>query len=221
VKTSLIIPAYFANQRLINLTAECLHSLDASQRPDEVILVDDGGIPDETDNYGAEFRHLLDNYIKLDTNSGYCKAVNAGLKEATGDVLIVGNNDITFLDGWLDAIMLPIQMGADISMIRVSDSDGWEIEQKMSEGDKFGSLFAMTRKTYDTLGGFDEHNFRGYFSDLDYRKRAQDAGLSIVKNHAAVVGHLGGKTYKTVRDKVDFIAGKQAYMRKWGVKTVE
>lgn len=167
-KTVLIIPAYHPDEELEAMTLHCIDSLDDC--PDNVIL--------QVDEYG----------------DGYSKTVNIALKNAPGDVIIIGNNDLIFPDNWLDELLFPLQLGYDVATCWTSDQD-YELEDKITSGDKFGSLFAMTRKVYETIGGFDEQ-FKGYFSDLDYRHRLLDAGFRIGMNRSLVVKHIAKATYK-------------------------
>lgn len=216
MKTSIIIPAYFADESFIEMTQRCLDSLNYG-RPDEVIVVDDG----------SPIQHIgltgYDDVVHHIQNLGYAAAVNSGIRSGglrkfkpTGDVFIIANNDIIFTPGWLEAILKPLEQDYDISSIRTSDN-GWDTEDKVTEGDKFGSLFAMKRGVYEALGGFDE-TFRGYFTDLDYRRRALNAGFKIAKNHNHLVEHQAKATY-TVVDKEDkeFVEARQLYIDKWGM----
>jgi GT2 family glycosyltransferase len=205
--TSFIIPCYFLDKSYVTMTSECLESLEFG-RPDEVILVDDGS------PYPTLFENC-DKQINLPENKGYAYAVNRGLEVATGDVIIIGNNDLLFTPEWLTGLLLPLEQGYDISTIPTSDQT-WVTEDKITSGDKFGSLFAMKREVYETLGGFDEQ-FRGYFTDLDYRRRALDAGFTIGKNWNVLVEHEAKATYKLTDPYDDeYNTAKELYIKKWG-----
>lgn len=168
---SLIIPSYTPTSKLKEMEQRCIDSLKYG-RPDEVLVIE-----------GSE-------------KTTYASAVNDGLRKAKGDTLIIGNNDLIFTPGWLEAIVEPL---AEYDIISLKTSDqGWETEDRITEGDKFGSLFAMKRKVYETIGGFDQDNFPDYFTDLDYHTRALGAGFRIGKNHGHVVEHLGKATFKEI-----------------------
>lgn len=206
---SVIIPCYFLDESYITMTEKCVQSLKDTTDDLEIIIIDDGSPISPKPIDGTK-------YFGRTINGGYTSAVNLGLYRATGDVLIIANNDITFLPGWYEALMKPIEMGYDISTIRTTDCDGWETEDKITDDDKFGSLFAMKREVYDLLGGFSKR-FRGYFADLDYRRRALNAGLKIGKNHNGLVEHIGKKTYSE-SDPADneFLEMRDKYMKVWG-----
>lgn len=187
--TSLIIPTYYANEELKKMTKRCINSLWV-ERPEEVILA--------VDTQGE----------------GYSKTVNRALKASHGDILIVGNNDLIFKKGWLSGLLKPLE-NHDISTVWTSDQDV-KLEDKIEERARFGSLFAMKRNVYRVLGGFDEQ-FKGYFADTDYRRRALDAGFTIGKNLNCVVQHEAKATYKqTDPEDTEYLKAMRLYEIKHG-----
>jgi len=209
-KVSIIIPAYYADQKLVDITANCLNSLRETEL-NEIILVDDGS-PIRAMHEAS----TID--IRLNENKGYAGAVNAGLARATGDYLVISNNDIEFIQpGWLDHLLKPLHDGCDIASIRSTDPDGWEVEDKITEGDKFGCIWAMKRIVYKTIGGLDESFGKGYFEDLDYQKRAEEAGFRVAKNHAGLVEHYGKATFSRVDvEDTSYYAAMERFKEKYG-----
>jgi GT2 family glycosyltransferase len=210
--TSLIMPCYFANPKMVKMTQECYYSLKDTNYNDQVIIVDDGS--PIKGNVGMTGIHK---FIRLPKNKGYAGAVNAGLAEAEGDYLIICNNDIEFIQhDWLNHLLKGFNEGYDIVSIRTTDADGWLEDNFISEGDKFGSFWAMRREVYEKIGGLDE-SFGNYFEDLDYQKRAEDAGFRVGKNHAGIVHHYGKSTFKVI-DPTDsnYLAAAEKFKDKWG-----
>jgi len=204
-KTSIIIPCYYLDDSFVKMTANCLNSM-GDEKPDEIIVVDDHSPVDHT------FKGVTN--IRRKTNGRFPKAVNTGLQAATGDVLIVCNNDITFYPGWLKGLLKCLKT-CDIGSIRVTDSDGWETHDVITTGDYFGSIWAMKRHVYETLGGLDE-DFNSY-EDKDYYLRAIEAGFTIGKYHGALVEHIGRATAGEVYpNNEDNIASKEKFIKKWG-----
>lgn len=206
-KTSLIITTYHKDKAMIELTETCLESLKYG-RPDEVIVVDDGSpIIKRFSGVKQIFRQ---------DNGGFPKCANTGWKAATGDILILSNNDIIYTPGWLEAIIKPLNEGYDISSVVMSDRT-WETRDEITEGDFFGSLWAMKREVYDKIGGFDERFTKGCFEDKDYHIRARKAGFKIGKNHAVVVEHYGRATMRTIYpNEEDFNESARIFEDKWG-----
>jgi hypothetical protein len=188
--TSLVIPAYYANKELEEMTQRCIDSV--GNDVDQVIL--------QIDKYGE----------------GYSKTTNKALSNCIGEIIIVGNNDIIFHENWLTELLFPIQLGFDIATCWTSDQNDIKVEDRIEIGSNFGSLFAMRREVYDTIGGFDER-FKGYFADTDYRERVLAQHFTIGKNMNMVVEHLAKATYKVVDDAdEEFQRAKILYEIKWG-----
>lgn len=209
MSVSVIIPVYATNEDLVKMTDACLYSIFLSTPPGtEVIVVDDGSPV----SYDPDVGRL----ITMPVNGGYSKAVNEGLKKAKGDILIVGNNDLIFKKGWLDALCVILE-NYDIATCWTSDQKvNLRTTVEVERDAKFGSLFAMRRKVYETLGGFDEQ-FRGYFADLDYRERAMNARFTIGKNLAFVVDHKAKATYaQTDPNDDEYYRAMRLFEAKWG-----
>lgn len=187
IKTSLIIPAIFATEQLKEMTMHCMQS----QRENvQLILIAD--------------------------DAPYTVNVNAGLRAATGDVIVVGNNDLAFPEQWLQRLLRPLDEGFDIATCWTSDQKDIVLTDDIEPNVKFGSLFAMKREVYDTIGGFDEQ-FEGYFADTDYRKRAMDAGFKIGRNNNMVIHHKAKATYKvTDPSDIEFQKAKVLFEQKYG-----
>lgn len=205
---SVIIPVYIKDEEILEMTDNCIDSLFETAKPDEIIIVDD------CSPIHASYANV--ECIRRDKNGRFPKAVNTGLKHAKGDVLVIANNDITFYPGWLDGLLKGLKR-YDICSIRTTDSDGWNIEELYTEGDRFGSIWAMKRKVYKKLGGLDEDFKLGAFEDLDYYNRAKEAGFKIGKYHGALVEHIGRATNdKEFPNQEDFISSRETYLKKYG-----
>lgn len=207
MKSSLITPVYSTTDELDAMSHTAVETAQKYAVGDiELITVDDcSPIPFKGPG----------KVIRLKENSGYSQATNVGLAAATGDVLICGNSDIIYTPDWHFGLLRTLMMGYDIATIITSDQT-WETSDKITELPKFGALFAMTRNVYETLGGFDEQ-FRGYFADTDYRKRAIDAGFKIAKNWNYIVEHQAKATYITLDiEDSEYLEAQELYKKKWG-----
>lgn len=207
MKVSMVIPAYYINEDFVKMTANCLNSM-GNEKPDEIIVVDDHS-PIE-----YEFDGVIN--IRRAKNGRFPKAVNTGLRASTGDIIIVCNNDITFYPGWLKGLRKVLKT-CDIGSIRVTDETGWETHDVVTTGDYFGSIWAMKRHVYETLGGLDTDFTLGAFEDKDYYNRARKAGFTIGKYHGALVEHIGRATNSVeFPNHEDFESSKEVYRNKYG-----
>ena len=109
-KVSIVIPTY---NHLSDALRPCLESIvkftDLSST--EVIVVSNGstdGTQDFVRALGEPFK-LLDHPEPI----GYPKAVNAGIREATGEYVVLLNNDTALLDQqantWIDMMLQPFE----------------------------------------------------------------------------------------------------------------
>ena len=96
MKISIVIPTY-------NSTDTLLRALDsvysgAGKFELEVIVVDDGSDKPAEEKFGESFSEV--HCIRLIENSGKAAAVNAGISESSGDILIQLDSDDTLVEEW-------------------------------------------------------------------------------------------------------------------------
>ena len=104
---SIIIPTYNAKTMVEEL---CLHSLQKYTKEInyEITIVDDASNDDTKEL-------LLEKYPQItvlvnETNSGYVKSVNRGMKAARGNYILLLNNDIELIEnGWLNKLVQVIK----------------------------------------------------------------------------------------------------------------
>ena len=209
---SVIIPVYSLTDEMNDMADNAFQSAwmtldyDAVPQTVEFIAVDDGS--------PVPFKNGFGKTITLKENSGYTVAVNTGLEAAQGDILVVGNSDLTFLHGWLTGLVRTLDT-YDIATLPTTDQT-WETRDEITENEKFGALFAMKRETYEKLGPLDIR-FRGYFVDTAYRRRALDMGLTIGKNWNYLVEHQAKATYSKVDGADDeYQQAKEIYTNIFG-----
>jgi glycosyltransferase involved in cell wall biosynthesis len=215
---SMVVPCYWVNQELIKITERCLLSYaESGSEVDQLILVNDGSSKGMSpDSYFVS--RTKAQTVDVEANRGYTIAVNRGLAAATGEVVIVADNDLLFVQGWLEALLEPLKNGYDISSLPAIGSDStFTSEPRIVSGEEFGPLFAMTRQALTKLKGLDEDLGRGYFTSLDLQKRAQAVGLKDGKNYKLAVRHVSKSTFKVVDpDGKMYIQAEAAFKKKWG-----
>ena len=84
-----------------------------------------------------------------------------------------------------------------------------------------GCFFAITKKFYEELNGFDENMFM-YFEDVEFHKRARLAGGKIQFRPETRIKHFGNQSSKNYRDTVLKSQFKNTvyYFRKYNSKTL-
>ena len=99
MKYSIIIPT----QNNLSLLVGCISSVYRNSKDFEIIVANDCSTDGTTaylDSILARFKNLQ--YASFDKPVGFATAVNAGLGKATGDYLVLLNNDTIVTPGWLN-----------------------------------------------------------------------------------------------------------------------
>jgi GT2 family glycosyltransferase len=196
--------------------ARALPSLVAQRYPRcELILVDNAST-DGTDEWvKAHFPDIQ--WLRNEQNVGFAAGVNQGFAAARGEVLVELNPDTTVEADWLfplvEAVQQPNVGLATPRIMLMSEPDRINAcgnEMSLTgltfcigvgeRGERFmqhpiqpvpavsGAAFAMSRKCYETIGGFDPDYFT-YFEDTDLSWRARLAGFEVVLAAKSVVYH--------------------------------
>jgi GT2 family glycosyltransferase len=202
---SIIIPTYNG----LRFLKPCLDSLRAQIYPADqtaIILVDDASTDDSVAFVRANYPEVR--IVQLARNSGLAAGCNTGAARATGDLLIMLNNDIEVEPGWLAALVETAEAnpraGAIASKMLLYDrrdtyhnagdlmgTDGiprnrgvWQRDEGQYDAQPVifggcGGGVAYRRAAWEQAGGFDERLFM-YLEDVDLAWRLQLLGWDAV-----------------------------------------
>jgi beta-1,4-mannosyl-glycoprotein beta-1,4-N-acetylglucosaminyltransferase len=174
-KVSICIPTY---NHCSDLLAPCIESiLQYTDLTDVEIIVVANGCTDNTREY------LVDkpvNVIWSDKPLGYTKAINIGIKESTGEFIVVLNNDTVLLSQirhqWITLLLEPFsnpQVGVTGPMLTTCPQ---------TNRDFLIFFCACIRRTvFNQYGPFDEIFSPGWGEDTDFCHKIEDAGYHIVQ----------------------------------------
>ncbi len=202
--TSLIIPTWNGAAFI----GPCLRSLHAcTQLPIEIIVVDNGS---QDGTVELVRTHSTVRLITNARNLGFAHAVNLGLHAATGQVLLLLNQDIVAQPNWLEPILQRLQQEPDVGIVgskllyadgRVQHAGG-HLLTPSCEGVHYaddnpantidfvtGAAFAIRRACWQAIGNFDEDFYPAYFEDVDYCLRAKASGWRVVYEPRSVLTH--------------------------------
>lgn len=232
-------------------TEACLFSIEAysDYRNLEVIVVDNAssdGSRDWLKEWAAESspsghkRRLVLN----DENLGFAGGNNVGLRTATGEYLVILNNDTYVTPGWVRTLCAHLRHDPKVGLVGpVTNNIGNEARVEIQYSDMVEMLHragaytrarpgesfpirtaaffcvAMRRQTYRLVGDMDEDFGVGFFEDDDYCRRVQNAGLEIVCADDVFIHHHLSASFdkmKVEKKKELFERNKAIYEAKWG-----
>ncbi|RLE45795.1 MAG: glycosyl transferase family 1, partial [Candidatus Methanomethylicota archaeon] len=202
----IIIPVW--NQ--LELTKDCIeHIVRNTHYPYRLVIIDNGS-QQETREYLEELSRSNNppvTLIRNQTNLGFVKAVNQGLKASNADYVCLLNNDVLVSKGWLDEMIGVANRQAGIGIVNPDSSEeadtdladnllGYRAQsRKPYQGDYIEIMGAMgfcmliKREVIDRIGILDEIFGIGGYDDMDYSRRAWQAGYKCVKARGAYVIH--------------------------------
>jgi len=233
------------------LTQDCLASIEAhSDYPDlEVIVVDNAssdGSGEWLQGWAAEAspaghaRRLVRNAANL----GFAAGNNAGLRLATGEFLVLLNNDTYVTPGWARGLVNHLRSDPRLGLVGpVTNNIGNEARIEIDYADMAQMIeragahtrahpgrrmplatiaffcVAMPRGVFDRVGGLDERFGMGFFEDDDYCRRVQQAGYGIACAEDVFVHHHLSASFdalKAGQKQALFERNKALYEEKWG-----
>lgn len=114
MKRTSIISVNF-NQPEVTLDFLKSVKLNANLSTTEVILVDNGSREDHHAKFIAEYPALI--YIRSEVNLGFAGGNNLGIKQATGDYLLLLNNDTEITANLIPELSAELEQNPEIGMI--------------------------------------------------------------------------------------------------------
>jgi GT2 family glycosyltransferase len=172
IKASIVIPAY---GDCIEDLRKCIESVIAyTDLSDTEIIVVANGCTGAVSYYVSP---LKINLLWFDKPIGFCSAVNAGVKAAQGNTIILLNQDAVITgNGWLEMLLEPMKnpevgiTGPVLGQCSLIDRD-------------FVMFFcaAIKRSVFNQIGLLDTIYDPGGLDDADFCARAEDVGWKLVR----------------------------------------
>lgn len=226
-------------------TRLCLASIAAhtSDVDYEIIIVDNAST-DGTIQFVEELSST--GWVKAvfnSINAGFAPAVNRGVRESSGQTIVLLNNDVIVSPNWLPGLLIHLMTESVGAVGPVTNRIGNEAEvdtayrtfdEFLGEAEHRRThfagqstdlpmlamfCFAILRETWERIGPLDEQFELGMFEDDDYAMRLQAAGLRTVCAEEVLVHHFGqasfGSLVSTGKYAEVFEANRDRFNRKW------
>lgn len=232
VFVSIVIPVHNGVQH----TKKCIESIENNTPKGKYeIIVIDNASTDETQRYLAESN--IQN-IRNDTNFGFTKAINQGIRQAKGKYIFILHNDAILFSGWL-ARMLE---GFDKDVGAVGPTSNLaigkqqvKVARRSATPQQIHNIVSIQRKgqteeaellvsfalmipkdVINEVGLFDERYF-AKSEDYDYSLRLREAGYKLNIALDVFVYHKGSVTSKYILDQYNKfeMQGLNAFCSKW------
>ncbi len=212
--TSIVIPNYNGREYI----AACLNSLrHQTRKPERIIVIDNGSADQSADIVAQDYPEVT--LIRLAENTGFCGAVNRGIRESKGlDYVILLNNDTTVEPEFTEELVRAMDrrkqaFSCQAKMLKMSDPSrmddagdlycalGWAFARGKNrpeeQFEKVAEIFsscagaAIYRMSIlGEIGCFDENHF-AYLEDADIGWRARLYGYHNYFIPTARVHHVG------------------------------
>ena len=209
-----IIPTW--NRRDLVLT--CLAALAGQDVRHSVVVVDNASQDGTAESVRAGFPEAA--VVEMPANVGFGRAVNAGVWSASGEIVVVINNDVLVEPGFLSELCRAFESEPAVSAVAgvLLDAEGVHIDAAGIEVDgglagysylhgcpqsalkgaaaplgPTGGAAAYRRSAFRAVDGFDEEMF-AYSEDVDLALRMADKAMVCGFAPLARARHLGSAT---------------------------
>lgn len=233
-KTSIIIPTHNGRE----LLKDCVYSIKQhTDQPYEIIVLDNGS----TDGTLDFCRQEQITFISLPSNTGFPIACNKGLRIASGDALLLLNNDVIVTKNWLTNMLACLYSAEDIGIVGpltnyasgrqqvdLPFTNVEDMTHQLNEPDAskwiqvdriVGLCFLFRRELMERVGLLDERFSPGHFEDDDYCYRARNAGYKLQISGDVFVFHYGSASFSQqdvsqVKQLIE--SNRHKFIDKWG-----
>lgn len=235
----------------LELNKFCIESiLEKTAYPNYELIVLDNGSIDGTVEYLNEVNERKDPRVKIiinPENSGFAGGNNIAIDQATGEFIMLLNNDTVITKGWLTNAVKHMENDPKCGMCgAVTNSIGNEAmigvnyknlkelasfafqytrihnNETYTDVDRLAMFCTLIRKDImDKYGKLDANYQVGMFEDDDYAQVVKSAGYKLIIAEDVFVHHVNNASFKKLQSeeyKKIFEKNKKLFEEKWGVK---
>ena len=218
-KVSIIIPNYNGQKYL----SDCINSLlrlDFPRATYEIIIVDNASSDHSCEFIASTYPEVV--LVRAKKNLGFASGCNLGIKNSSGEYIVLLNNDTVVDSNWLKELVAVADASEEIAIVGskllfmytpntiqnamsflTDKGDGGDIGANQPDEGQHdairegmavcGASMLIKRTIIEAIGGLDE-DFFAYYEDLDLCYRARLYGKKIVFAPKSVVYHIHSAT---------------------------
>jgi len=222
----------------LELTKSCIDSIIKNTDIDYRLIIIDNASNIETKKHLEDLKSKEGQKILLvrnETNLGFIKAVNQGMRLSEAPYVCLINNDTIVTKGWLGEMIRVAESSPKIGLINPSSNTlgqkpkKGELMEAYAEklknnsaffaeiGSAIGFCMLIKKEIIDKIGIFDEIYGMGNFEDTDYSRRVIKEGYIAVRANCAYVYHDEGSSFGRCSSfDENFERNRQIYEFRWG-----
>ena len=188
----------------VALTRRCIKSIRRwTDMPWELILVSNGSSAAEVEELRGLY-YGFGQFVHFEEMIGYPRAINEGVRRASGEYLCLLNNDAAFTGPWAKRLTAPLSAGERVVISPVIDNIGqpcqrlghpWAPGRLAEVGMLFFVCVVLRRELFNELGGLDERFGLGNGEDVQFCEAVKAAGGRLLVEPAVFVTHQGSATF--------------------------
>jgi glycosyltransferase involved in cell wall biosynthesis len=239
---SLIIPTY-RNPEYLDI---CLQSAIEQQLSENEIIVAVDGFIEESQEILDKYKNNI-KVLDLGENQGMQQALNLGVINATNEIIFIVNDDNVFGRHWDNEIKSSLKeksvltlnqieptgpgifnfpvndFGRNPKEFQYEDFINYEYTIKKNHLTPDGGIFpfAMYKKYYMAVGGFDTMYQSPFICDWDFFLKLELIGLNFSRTHNSHLYYFGSTATKNGKEGNKFRATEgpaaQLFKYKWGI----
>ncbi len=221
-------------------TQPCLASLfETVDVPARLLIVDNGSEPSVRKFLRSVRPSRMIQEVRLlqhETNEGFSRGMNRGLRESSAPYVCLLNNDLRFTAGWLREMLDIAERFPDAGLINPQSSTFGcrpapgvtlaahaaelfkRFQGRVSEiGMGIGFCLMVRREAFERVGGFSEEVNTIFFEDEDLSMRVQAAGYRCLVAEGAYVYHAEHQTVRAMPERETLFTANQRWCNdRWG-----
>lgn len=238
MKTSIVILTY----NKLDYTKQCIESIRNFTHSDYEIIIVDNASTDGTVEWLEQQKDIR--VVLNKKNLGFPKGCNQGIEIATGDNILLLNNDVIVTENWLENLLTCLYSDESIGAVgpvtnsaayytsikadyqtldqmhefariyNQSNPERWDERLKL-----IGYCMLVKKDIVDLTGNLDEQFTPGNFEDDDYSLRIRRAGYKLILCKDTFIHHYGSMSW---RDNLEgyttlLSENEKKFIDKWGI----